>query len=93
MDKLADISAFEGLSDQNGMIIQNAVGMSDLSDNIYNYIDEAAREIVNTLSYEYYRPNISAKESHARLRRNIEANREDLKDAFYSGMIAAVSNR
>lgn len=94
MKKLADISAFEALQSGPGasdMAVFNddgkLIGMSDLSDNIYEYLRNAASEIVAILAREYQRPKYTNQERLTALANNIFKKRAELGEEFSRFMV------
>lgn len=99
MKKLADISAFEALQSGPGasdMAVFNddgkLIGMSDLSDNIYEYLRNAASEIVAILAREYQRPKYTNQERLTTLANNIFKKRAELGESFASCMVEEAIN-
>ena len=99
MKKLADISAFEALQSGPGasdMAVFNdggkLIGMSDLSDNIYEYIKNAASEIVAILAREYQRPKYPTRERLNALASNIFKKRAELGESFSRFLVEEAIN-
>ena len=62
------------------------IGMSDLSDNIYEYLRDAAIALVDKLWGEYQRPNISPAQLAVLLARNVGAKFKECGDVFGRSM-------
>lgn len=92
MEKLADISAFEGLP-----VIQVAVfngGMlSDISEDLPSYINQSAKDIVSALLFQYRTLDNTDKAALTQLRSDLAKNKRDLQDLFYTLLISAVDLR
>lgn len=89
MEKLADISAFEGLSDQNGMMIHNVVGAGgfgglDYNGSVYDYLQDAADMVTKRLFIDFEEESPNAEVASEKVRSYIKSNKQTILDDFYT---------
>ena len=67
------------------------IGMSDLSDNIYEYLRDAANSIVDKIWSEYQRPNVNPMKLASMLLHNVGSKFKECGDEFGKYMFERVA--
>ena len=93
MEKLADISAFEGLSDQNGMMIHNVGGVGgfggfDYDGAVYDYLQDAADIVTDKLFIDFEEESPNAEVASEKVRSYIKSNKQTILDDFYTCLMS-----